>query len=315
MLAARVGLLVILSAVSGGAATPTVLFATGFERSEGYTNDFGLVGQGGWTGSGSGGNGIVTNFFDSLGPQAGIQQAYIGYTPPEGTNAFLSLLRPLNYSPLAQGKALLKFSVWMAITSSTTTNRDDFRWSTYNIDGQRLFTVDFDTTWFQVNYALDDGQGFFTTGVTFTNDLIYELGLTMDFARNRWSATLDGQDVFLDLPITTTNSVLNLGDIDAVWAVYNPGSAGDGFMVFDNYTVTAEPAPRLSGKVVPPDGEFLLQMTQGVPGQTYVIDISSEFKSWVPVKTNRAGDEGSFDWLDSSAGGFSRRFYRARETQ
>jgi len=314
-LALGVGILVALTGPRSPAATPTVVFATGFERSEGYTNDFDLAGQNGWIAFGTGGNGIVTNFFDSLGSVAGAQQAYIGFSPPapEDTNDFLVLLRPLNYSPITNGNPLVKFSVLMAITTSTTTNRDDFRWSVYNIEEQRLFTVDFDTTEFLVNYALDDGRDFWTTGVTFTNDVIYELELTMNLALNQWSATLDSQQVFQDLPITTTNSVLNIGDIDAVWAIRNPGAAGDNYMVFDNYLVTAEPvtAPRLGGEVHA-SGEFLLQLTEGVPGRSYIIDISADLRDWVPAKTNTAAD-GTFDWLDRSASGADRRFYRARE--
>jgi hypothetical protein len=312
-LALAAGLLIAFTGQGSAAATPTVVFATGFERAEGFTNDLPLVGQKGWVAFGTGGNGIVTNFFDSLGTQAGIQQAYIGFNRPESTNDFFSLLRPLDYSPIANAKPLVKFSVLMAITASTTTNRDDFRWSVYNMDAKRLFTVDFDTTLFQVSYVLEDGQAFFSTGVSFTNDVIYELALTMNFAQNRWSAALDTQELIQALPITTTNSVLTLGDIDAVWAIRNPGSAGDNYMVFDNYLVTAEPVPvpRLSGKA-PPNVGFLLQLTEGTPGHQYVIDISADLKSWLPAKTNTAGD-GTFDWLDTSASGADRRFYRARE--
>jgi hypothetical protein len=63
--------------------------------------------------------------------------------------------------------------------------------------------------------------------------------ITMDFGRNRWSATLDGEPVVIELPITTARVALNLGDIDAVWLL-SGFFAGDNAMVFDDYQITAE---------------------------------------------------------------------------
>jgi hypothetical protein len=297
----------------GIAAAPTVVFATGFERAEGYTDQLSLVGQNGWVAFGTGGNGILTNFYDVLGPEAGTQQAYIGYNPPEGNDDVLSVLRPLNYLPLTNTKPLVKFSVLMAITVSTSTNRDDFRWSVYNTESNRLFSIDFDTTLLTVNYILEAGKEFVSTGRSFAQDTIYELAITMDFAHNVWSATLDAEEMVQGQPITTASSALTLGDIDAVWVIRSPGAPGDNFMVFDNYVVTAEPlpVPRLAGEALPNLG-FFLQLTQGAPGLSYIIEASSDLRQWSPIKTNVAGD-GTFDWLDRSARDANRRFYRARE--
>src|SRR5580765_6609135 len=59
----------------------TLVFSTGFEVSEGYDEGFTLVGQNGWVSSGSGGNGILTNFFEGEG-----QQGFIGFTSPTNSS-------------------------------------------------------------------------------------------------------------------------------------------------------------------------------------------------------------------------------------
>ena len=42
---------------------------------------------------------------------------------------------------------------------------------------------------------------------------------------------------------------MNLGDIDAVWLVYDTTAPGDNFMLFDNYRVTAEALPMISAQM------------------------------------------------------------------
>src|SRR2546422_3742122 len=95
----------------------TVIYSTGFQPGEGFDPSFTLIGQGGWIGSGSGGNGLVTNFFEGFG-----QQAYIGFTPPEGTNNFLNVWHPLDIGPVSPMQPVIKFSVVMQIVDSTSTN-------------------------------------------------------------------------------------------------------------------------------------------------------------------------------------------------
>src|ERR1043165_9327265 len=61
-----------------GATVTTNVFFTRFEAAEGYVTTTNLVGQNGWLGFGSGGNGLVSDYsFTNQG-----QQAYIGYFAP-----------------------------------------------------------------------------------------------------------------------------------------------------------------------------------------------------------------------------------------
>jgi hypothetical protein len=298
---------VALLALSNRANAATVLYSTGFEFREGYDPKYELVGTSGWVcdTSSLGGNGLVTNF---LGGQA----AYIGLFPLAPPVGSLSVWQPINYSPLAAGMPVVKFSVSMAIIDSTNGYWDNFRWSVYNIQGTKLFGLDFDNFYQDISYVLGS-TNFVLTGITFSNNVIYTLGITMDFARNNWSATLDGLSLVAGEPITTTDAALNLGDIDAVWFINDVNSPGDNFMVFDNYTVTAEAAGPASARLQNlgrANGQFLLRLT-GPSGSRYAIEAATNLVQWTALKTNTVTD-GSFDFIDTAAAGFTKRFYRAR---
>lgn len=310
-------LVTMMSFVSGTqlAIAQTTVYSTGFERSEGYDPEITLIGQGGWVGYGTGGNGILTNFLEGLG-----QQAYIGYTPPEDTNSnFFSVFRPVNVAPIPAGHPVIKFSVIMQIVDSSTPTapRDDFRWSVYNTNGMRLFSLDFDNHALAVSYLLDNDAGFVEIG-PFDNFGYYDLAIYMNFARNLWSATLNDVPIVTAQPITTQNAPLNLGDIDAVWSLRDPAAPGDNYLLFDEYTVTIEP-----GTAIPSRVEFLgfdsSRQSQirlyGEPGLAYRLETSSDFKVWTELLTFTAPSSGILDVRDAAAPNNSFRFYRARQVQ
>jgi hypothetical protein len=283
-------------------ARAVVIYQTGFEFSEGYSTNKDLVDQNGWIKFGSGGNGIVTDFIADKG-----QQAYVGFTPPIPNDSSLFVLQPLDLNA-----SKVQFSVTLAIFDSTppNTNRDDFYWTVFNQQLDQLFTVDFDNQELRVYYILDDNKNRTWSGVNFTNDGAYQLTIAMDFASNRWSATLNGILVTNNQPITTVGKPLNLGDIDAAWAIWDPKAPGDNFMVFDDYQVSA---------TVPPPQLKILSITNGVPtlrvsGQPsnpFAVEASTNLTSWVALKTNITTG-GSFTYVDNASVGFPVRFYRAR---
>ena len=292
-------------------AAGRTLYATGFEAGEGYQSDLTLVGQGGWVGDGSGGNGLVDGFLAGQG-----QHGFVGYTPPTtNTESFLSVWRPINYVPGPTNPPIVRASVLFSVEdSSQVTRRDDFRWSVYNVRGDRLFSLDFDNDALEINYLLDDDK-FVSTGRTFTNSRPYRLEVVIRLADNRWSATLDGAVLATNLAVTTKGATLDFGDFDAVWAIRTEGSPGDNFMVFDDYRVTAEePAaeapPRLEPLGLIRPGEFLLRC-YGTPGRSYVLQSTGDFRDWVSLKTNAVPADGYFDHLDRGGGAW--RFYRARQ--
>ncbi|MBE7502160.1 MAG: hypothetical protein HS113_18050 [Verrucomicrobiales bacterium] len=295
---------------SAVANEPTVVFWTGFDAAEGYDVAKPLRGQRSWQGEGSGGNGLVTDFFEGWG-----QQAFIGYAPPAPKDDFLSVWRPLQAPPPKPEQPVWKFSVWMQVVDSTNGEYDDFRWRAFNSDGQRLFALDFQNATLDINYLLDDEAGFRPTGFTFDPDVIYLLEIWMNFARNNWQAVLNGQVVVDAQPITTAGARLDLGDIDAFWALRTKGAPGDNYLLFDEYTVTIEPADHI------PVTLELLGLNSRKEFELYVhaerdrrmaLEATVNLVDWTPLATNRLS-EGYWFFTDTSSAGSPLRFYRARE--
>jgi hypothetical protein len=315
--------LVVLSGVISprAFAQGTNLYSTGFELSEGFDPRLTLVGQGDWTGTDFNGNGVATNYFanDAAGQPFGDQQAFVGFYPLTNTQGALNVWVPVDFDPVAANLPIVTFSATMAVYDSSLTrpNRDCFRWSIYNTDngGTRLFTLDFDNATLKINYELDDNQ-FVWTGFNFENsgptNGQYDLIVTMNFADNVWSAWLNDVQFVDSKPITTQGSVLDLGDVDAVWVNDTLGQPGDNFMVFDNYSIAAEPYPvRLDALQRLANGAFLLRLT-GEPERQYAVDATTDFVDWFALKTNSAAADGTFDFLDDTATNYSSSFYRAR---
>jgi len=298
-----------LVAFTSAFAAPTNIFFTQFEPGQGYSTNLDLIGQDGWLGDGSGGNGIVNNFIAGQG-----QQAYIGYSAPAAGDDQLVAWQPLNFSPLAVSQPIVKFSVLMSIEDSTNDNFDNFRWSVYNTQVDRLFSLDFDNYYTNVNYLLDGTNGLVATGVSFAPGSNYTLLVTMNFAANRWSATLNDTLLTTNQLITTTGAALNLGDIDAVWLVYDTNAPGDNFMLFDNYRVTAEALPMTStqmeflGRTV--EGWTLLR-AYGLDGSRWAVEGTTNLLDWSALKTNVITG-GYFEMVDTTAAGLKQRLYRAR---
>jgi hypothetical protein len=291
-------------------AAPVTAYSTQFEQAQGYNPTFTLVGQGGWQGSDDTSvcNGLVSGIFPGLG-----QHAYIGFFPANQSLSSYNVWRPIDLAAIPTNTPVVKFSAQMAIIDSTTTNRDCFRWSVYNVSQKRLFSLDFDNEGLTINYLLEDGATFISTGRQFTNDIRYALEITMDFGRNIWSASLGDVSLTRDQPITTANSTLNLGDIDAVWVYRQNNSPGDNWMVFDNYTVTLEPRqdPTLSA-LGHFSGQFSLRLA-GQANRDYAIEVSSNLVSgWLALRTNNTSSAGFFDFVDAASPALPRRFYRGR---
>jgi hypothetical protein len=304
------GVLAVAPRLVAATAAPQVLFYTGFEAAEGYDASKNLRGQRGWLGEGSGGNGLVRDFFEGLG-----QQAFVGYAPPAPKDEVLSVWRPFNVPAPTPDRPVWKFSVWMQIVDSTNGEYDDFRWSAYNTEGHRLFSLDFDNATLEINYLLDDGQGFRSTGFTFSTEVIYRLEIWLNFARNNWQAVMNGQVVVDAQPITTTGARLDLSDIGAVWALRTKGRPGDNYLLFDEYLLTIEPTDHIPATLelvgLNARGEFELYL-HAERNRTFALDVSADLKDWTPLATNRLA-EGYWFFTDTTAPGYPVSFYRARE--
>jgi hypothetical protein len=293
-----------LVALTSAFAAPTNVFFTQFEPGQGYSTNFDLVGQGGWLGQGTGGNGIVSNYIAGQG-----LQAYIGFAAPNPGEDYFVAYHPLNFNPLAAKQPIVKFSVLMSIEDSTNGNYDNFRWSVYNTQVERLFSLDFDNYSTHVSYKLDGTNVLVATGVSFAPGSNYTLLVTMNFAANRWSATLNNALLATNLPITTTGATLDVGDIDAEWLIYDINAPGDNYMLFDNYRVTAEPLQiDFLGRTV--EGWALLRVF-GPDGSRWAVEGTTNLLNWTSLKTNVVSGS-YFDMVDMTAAGLKQRLYRAR---
>jgi hypothetical protein len=293
------------------AETATVLYETGFEPTEGFQPGVTLMGQGGWLGTDAGGNGLLTGYFDGLG-----QHAFVGYSAPEAKAAeFVNVWKPLPSTP-PPDRTIVRFSVRMQIVESANGHKDDFRWSLYNTNGARLFTLDFDTSTLGVSYALDKPTDFTSTGFTFDMLGTYDLAIWMDFGRNLWSARLNDMAVVNSRPITASGAPLNLGDIDAVWAIRQPGAPGDNFMVMDDYRIasenTASIPPHLDPLGIGKNGAFIIRVA-GEEGLNYSVDASDDATTWHAVVTIKAPAGGMFDYEDPAALQTPHRLFRVRQ--
>ena len=308
----RVWALIVVAAgllsASTHADSPTNIYSTQFEIKDGYDPTKELIGQEGWvTDSTSfGGNGLLTN--------SGSLAAYIGAIPLDPPADSLTIWQPINFAPNTSGKPIVRFSVSMSIIDSTTTNRNDFLWSVYNTRGNRLFSLDFYNVDLGIYYILDGTNDFRYTGFDFTNDVTFNLTIDMDFAHNTWMALLNNATIVTNLPITTTNSLLDLGDIDAVWSLSNPNRPGDDFMVFDNYQITAQASVVPSAQLTPlgytSNAQFLLRL-DGTPNSRFAVEATTNLLQWTALKTNVLTG-GTLDFIDNISPAAAQRFYRAR---
>jgi hypothetical protein len=294
------------------AAESRVLFETGFEAWEGYNPELDLSGQNGWLQAGSGGNGILEGPFDGFFGQV----AYVGFAPPVEEDQSLNLFRPVALKPLEGSYPIVRFTVSFMIFDSTTEAPwfDDFRWSVYNTLEERLFTLDFDNEALEINYVLDDGEGFRPTGFQFDPMVPYDLEIVMNFARNLWTAYINGAVVVNSRPMTTRGALLDLNEVDAVWAIRYPGFAGDNFMIFDDYRLVAESAAELPPTLEPvgmlTTGSFIIRVL-GEPGIRYRVEGTSDFISWDVIGTGLAQSPGGALDIQDSSGRKGARFYRA----
>ena len=303
----------LLAGLLFGAATSVRaidIFYTGFEAAEGYNWDSPLRGQQGWQGTSEGGfwNGLDEGLLPGFG-----QYAYIGFNTPPFVQ--VGVWRPLNFYPLASNAPVVTFSVVMKIIDRNVPPFNDFQWSVYNTQTNRLFTLDFDNDAWAIFYALDGTNNYVYSGATFQSGVAYGLVITMDFASNSWSATLAGAPIVTNKPITTSGALLTLGDIDAEWIIQNNSQPGDNYMIFDDYRVTARvtvpsrPLLQVTGRLA--DGKTVLKLT-GQSGYAFAIEATTNLFNWTSLDTNSVGSGGFFDYVDNGAAGLPRRYYRAR---
>ena len=171
----------------------------------------------------------------------GSQEAFLGYAAGFGPPNPTFVWHPVDYTPVASAPVVI-FSATTTVFDSTNGASDDFGWAMYNSAGAFLFFIDFDNASGKVYYLLNgQNAAYIATGSTFTPGKPYSLVVAMDYSQNRWGATLGGQSIVTQQPISQTSQKMDFGDADAVWVYGNAFRPGNNYMVFGNYSVTASP--------------------------------------------------------------------------
>ena len=200
-----------------------------------YETDFEYFPQGfnaldgfdGWTSSDSESGSGTSGIFEV---EEGNRAAWIGYNTTN--QAQVSVYRTVDV-PASVG--VVEFSVDLWIQDSTLDNYDIFRFEVWNRNEKYLGCLEFDNETLAI--LRGDGSNLTNTGIKFKNGVSYSLSATINLEQKTWTAYLDDQILFKDQPITQTQSVVDLGSIDAVWQIRQQGNPGDNFMGFDNYRI------------------------------------------------------------------------------
>jgi hypothetical protein len=155
------------------------------------------------------------------------------------------------------------------------------------------------------------------------------LVVRINYRTNRWSAFLDGIDVFFDEEFYSGPNERNLGVVAVQMQIVGKGigtggqigpAPGDNYMLFDDFAVRIDPVP---------DAVITNFSRDAVSGSTqlqwwsealyrYQVEFSDDLTNWksdLPGSYFTAANTGvSPVFSDTSAAGIARRFYRVLRT-
>jgi hypothetical protein len=327
------------------------LYYTGFEN---FTvgNDT-IAGTDGWTGS-SAHAGLQLSGVDSEADHLlfGIgNAAFIGgrdlVLPATVTSRTVNVRRAFNVDPLTpdaqhpDGQEIVQFHVNFGIKDSINTGvgtrRDNFEFAFYNSAGNLIAFIQFDNTtlnpvlqapaqtiwrsnWNESLNRFDKVN----TDTVFFYDVLMELNVRINFRTNRWTANLDGLDIFADEPFYTGALARSLGTVAAQMQIANSVvvqgqnrlAPGSNFMLFDDFALRMDPLPDPFFYTFQVNSIGSTQFTWYTEALykyqvQYSDDLSLPWKSDLPnslITSSRTGSSPVF--TDSTAAGKLRRFYR-----
>jgi len=246
------------------------IYYTGFENFP-PGNDT-IAGTDGWTGSSthtgralSGIDAEADHLISGIGHAAAIGGNNTVLPPPPTVSRTVNVRRAFNLDPVALGQEVAQFHVTLGIKDSTftglATRRDNFQFAFYNSSGHLLAFLQFDNTTLdtltqapaqKIWRSSYSGASLtkLDTGFTFFYDILMQLRVRINFRTNRWTASLDGLDLFTDQPFYTGPNPRNLGTIAPEMYIHypvalNPATLtpGDNYMLFDDFALRLDPVP------------------------------------------------------------------------
>ena len=316
-----VSALVLSLSVGPATGAEVILYETDFSSFSPGENQ--LVGNEGWesTHPDQGLHGIDNTILED-----GNESGFLGFkAPSEGK--LITLFRPLDYDPIAEGKPHVNFSVNLAVVDSTAENEhfDSFHFSIYNRNVELLAGITFNNDEADLPLLRYDGNELISTGSSFKHAILTPLDFSINFETNRWSAAFDGISLFENEVFSDTDRTLDLGDISAEWDLTDEENPGNNWIVFDDWKVSASDTATEQPEAPAPRGEIILRITRRPngnvrlsfktdPNVSYQIEYSNDLVDWksdLPNSTvSTAEPEASF--MDRTARG-QRRYYRIRQ--
>ncbi len=137
---------------------------------------------------------------------------------------------------------------------------------------------------------------------------------------------IDGDDISLVAVSVSTNGVTVTND-SSLLTYFNPQDVADQFTCtisdgfggtnYQTVNIAMAPPPKITGATADPDGNFTLHLS-GAPGSSYVLEARASLISsgnWQPIVTNTLDASGVWQFTDSQATNFLRRFYRLKLVQ
>ena len=214
-----------------------ILYDTDFDNFPAGANNW--SGNDGWISNDitSGAQAIDENVLPSL-----LKTATLGFAQPTSRFTFIAL--DLEYDHIASDKPVVEIDTLIGIEDSTNDRRDDFYFSIYNADGDRLASIRFDNespdtpnSQFGIWRVSDTNQ--FDTLFDFTLGELFNLVATVDLEENVWSASIDEIPIFENAQFSNTNTPLDFGFLAFEWELASlaPYNYGDNFLLVADLSI------------------------------------------------------------------------------
>jgi len=174
---------------------------------------------------------------------------YLGYAAPSQSRPWIA--RDLLFDPVGSKQPIVTIRTKLGIVDSTSgnTHYDAFSFAVFNNARTFICSLTVDNTNGSVYFNNGDGT-FKQLPATIVDGYFYEADLTIDFSTGLASATLTAPDntkvtLFKDWKLSMSESALSLGSVLFEWIPLNSGSPGNNYLVVDELSINAFPAPSL----------------------------------------------------------------------
>jgi hypothetical protein len=203
------------------------------EFDSGFNASLPLRGQRGWTGWGSGQNGLIRGALSSTG-----LQAYVGWSDPSGLGSTVVL--PASVVPNTSRPIASFRTKWMLV-DSTNGRYDAFEWQAYNQRGDRLLSIGFDNIRLELYLVTGGTSERKYLGKRIANGVGYAMEIVLDLPANRFWLFHDEQEAAHALPISLTGIERNIGLVGFTWIPTSSAAPGNNYLVFDDVQLDAGP--------------------------------------------------------------------------